>query len=239
LLAAPETASPPSDQLQEQLQFVYDADPLMHATRSAELAFLANTLMVGSSLQSRTFDAAEASSAVAATCRLGLENWPAHWLPLNSPRQSHPATGRSVPVDFLLHHDLIDVFQVGWTVLHENVGMRAAERLIAALSGLEWHDPVTRSDIATLVAKLTNAWRAGAPWRIGEALEAIATLDLPAWIALIGLLDECPVMHAAVVASLDGGTHSIDTSDFTFIATNDDIAVIDRFLELLPARLHE
>jgi hypothetical protein len=131
------------------------------------------------------------------------------------------------------------VFQVGWTVLHENVGMRAAERLIAALSGLEWHDPVTRSDIATLVAKLTNAWRAGAPWRIGEALEAIATLDLPAWIALIGLLDECPVMHAAVVASLDGGTHSIDTSDFTFIATNDDIAVIDRFLQLLPARLHE
>lgn len=239
LLAAPETASQPRDHLQEHLQFVHDADPVMHATRSAELAFLANALMVGSSLQSRTFAAAEASAAVAAVCNLGLENWPARWLQDTDRRQSHTNNRGAMPIDLLLHHDLIDLFQVGWTVLHENVGMRAAERLLGALTGLEFHDPITRSEIDALLAMLTKAWRAGAPWRIGDALEAIATLDLPAWIALVGLLGECPVMHAAVTASVDGETHAIDSSTFTFIATNDDIAAIDRFLQLLPVRLHE
>jgi len=36
--------------------------------------------------------------------------------------------------------------------------------------------------------------------RPGRA-DVIAILDTPAWAALLGLIDECPVLHAALRAS--------------------------------------
>ena len=38
--------------------------------------------------------------------------------------------------DFLVDHDLISVFETGWTVLHQHVSMYAAEQLIRLLAGL-------------------------------------------------------------------------------------------------------
>src|SRR2546426_10140002 len=50
-----------------------------HAASAEELAYLANTLIAGCSIQARVFTPQEASDAAAAFCNLGLENWPHHW----------------------------------------------------------------------------------------------------------------------------------------------------------------
>ena len=46
---------------------------------------------------------------------------------------SRVEAGTALPDDFLVGHDLVSVFQVGWTVLHNEVSMYAAERLIEVL----------------------------------------------------------------------------------------------------------
>ena len=61
------------------MEFVLHHDETAYLTRSRELAFLANTLLAGSSVQSRPFTPQEASDAAACICNLGLECWPARW----------------------------------------------------------------------------------------------------------------------------------------------------------------
>ena len=109
--------------------------------------------------------------------------------------------GTALPDDFLVGHDLVSVFQVGWTVLHADVCMYAAERLIEVLTRLRCHDLETQAGLDALRVEMARHWQAGTPWRAREALDVIAILDLPAWAALLGLIDECPVMHAAIGAS--------------------------------------
>ena len=58
------------------MAFVLHHDETAYLTRSRELAFLANTLLAGSSVQSRPFTPQEASDAAACICNLGLERWP-------------------------------------------------------------------------------------------------------------------------------------------------------------------
>ena len=118
-----------------------DRDPAAYSRRNEELAYLANTLMAGCSIQARPFTAQEASDAAVAVCNLGLENWPSHWLPAKARRGSSVIeAGTALPDDFLVGHDLVSVFQVGWTVLHDDVCMYAAEQLIEALTRLRCDD---------------------------------------------------------------------------------------------------
>ncbi len=63
--------------LRRLMEFVLHHDETAYLTRSRELAFLANTLLAGSSVQSRPFTPQEASDAAACICNLGLECWPA------------------------------------------------------------------------------------------------------------------------------------------------------------------
>ena len=104
------------------MQFVFDCDHAAYARRNEELTYLANTLIAGCSIQGRPFTTQEASDAAVAVCNLGLENWPPHW---------SPGEVEDCPIDFLVDHDLVTVFQVGWTVLHKDVGMYAAEQLLS------------------------------------------------------------------------------------------------------------
>ena len=105
--------------------------------RNQELAFLANTIAAGCSIQSRPFTLQEASDAAVAVCNLGLQNWPSRWLPAGatSPVSSHNS-GTALPDDLLVRQDLIGVFQAGWTVLYEEVCMYAAKQTIDVLSHL-------------------------------------------------------------------------------------------------------
>ena len=130
-------------------QFVFDCDHAAYTRRSEELTYVANTIMTGCALQGRSFTAQEAAVAV---CNLGLEIWPPLW-----------RSAKSLPDDFLVNHDLITVFHVGWTVLHKDVGMYAAERLQEVLAGLRCDDCNVHTGLDALRIELSTCCRAGMP----------------------------------------------------------------------------
>jgi len=223
LLNAAESQAPRLHHIQAQIQFVLEHDDVAASHRNDELAFLANTIAAGCSVQGRPLSAEEAWDAAMAVCNLGLENWPPQWLRAQD--------------DFLLNHDLVTVFQVGWTVLHDNVIMDVAEQLLDVLATLRYEDADIQSGLKELRKGLTKHWRAGAPWRAADALDVITTLDMPAWAALVGLLNECPVLHAGIRATRGSGTHAVSATDFEFISENSQIASIREFLRSLPETL--
>ena len=78
------------------------------------------------------------------------------------------------------------------------------------------------------------AWPAqGMPARV----DAIVMLDTTCWAALFGLIDECPVLHAALAATRGSGTHVVDPSAFEFISENRQIGLVREFIQSLPERL--
>ena len=78
--------------LRRLMAYVRDTHETAYFTRSRELAFLANTLLAGCSVQSRPFTPQEASDAAAGICNLGLEYWPARWPSVTSPHHTIFAT---------------------------------------------------------------------------------------------------------------------------------------------------
>ena len=227
LLAAPQQTAPPRlARIHAQLECVHDTDPDVYALRNAELAYLANVITAGATIQSRPIRAEEAAEAVMAVCNLGLESWPAQWL----------SSGASADM-FLTHHDLVRVFQVGWTVLHEDVCMYAADQLVSVLTGLHCIDSHIQDGIKTLRTTLIRHTRAGAPWEARDVLDVVAMLDTPAWAALLGLIDQLPTMHGALNATLSGATHQIDASAFEFISERAQIQQVREFMQVLPDRL--
>ena len=214
--------------MQTHMQFVLDNDEIAYSTRSEELVYLANTLMAGCSIQARPFTAQESFDAAVAVCNLGLENWPIRWLPAEAIAPSE---------SFLVDHDLVSVFQVGWTVLYNDVSMYAAKQLIGVLMRMRCDDREIQAGLDALRIKMARHWRAGAPWRARDALDVIATLDMPAWAALLALIDECPVLHAGVGASRNSRVLSVNVSDFEFISENSQIASVREFMQSLPETL--
>jgi hypothetical protein len=219
LHSAPEDV-PRLARIRHHLHFVQDRAPAAYARRHAELAYLANVILAGSTIQSRPFTAEEASNGVAAVCNVGLENWPG-----------------DVPDGFLIEQDVVTVFQVGWTILHEDVCMYAADHLLAVVASLRCGDVAVDEALAALRATLTKHWRAGAPWHAREALDVIAILDPPSWVALLGLLDQFPTLHGAVGASLTGATRPIDPVAFEFISEQAQIHQVHEFMARLASRL--
>jgi hypothetical protein len=186
-------------------------------SRNQELAFLANALVGGCSVQGRPVTRHEAVDAVAATCNLGLEYWPKQWL---EPTQ----------------HGLVTVFQVGWSVLHRDVSMAAATSLLAALDQVRTSDRDLQLGLHALARELHKQRRAGTPWRARSRLDVLATLDLPAWAALTALFDECPVMLANV-SGQGRSLHAVNPSEFQFIAGAGHVAAVHRFLLSIAERL--
>ena len=212
---------PPSrlTHMHRHMQVVWERDQSAYGQRNAELAYLANVLMAGCSIQSRPFTAPEASDAAVAACNLGLERSP------------------DLPDDYLIGHDLIGVFQTGWTVLHEDVALYAANALIEVIGQLRCADRQVQRELEMLRIAIRRQVHAGTPWRAETSLDAIAILDQPAWAALVGLIAECPVIHGALTASLGRRTRAIDAHAFTFIASSADIAIVRDFMSALPALL--
>ncbi len=212
--APPEGAALP--RLRDQMRFLVDHDPPVYDARNADLAFLANTLVAGCPIQGRGFAVQEAWDAAAATCNLALDHLDA-------------------PDGFLVDHDLIRVFQTGWTILHDEVVMYAADRLAGALPGLCCRDRLIQADLDALRRELIAHLRTGTPWRARPRMDVLASLDGPAWAALLGLIDECPVRHAALSAARDPGVHAVSASAFEFISQVSTVREIRSFLESLPA----
>jgi len=217
------------------MEYVRDNDDSAHLARNRELAFLANTLIAGGSIQSRSFTLQEASDAVVGICNLGLEQWPARWPDHDSPGGASPGEPSILlPRTFLVDHDLVTAFEVGWQVLHEDVCLFTAERLILALADLRRADAEVDKELRALRIELLKYREAGTPWCARDALEVIAVLDLPAWVSLLGLLGECPVVPAALTAVLEGRTRSVSATAFDFISTASQIATVREFMAQLP-----
>jgi hypothetical protein len=187
----------------------------LHEGSDGELAYLANSMISGASLQGRAFTVQEAADAALAVCNLGLENWAGRWGDRN----------------------LVAVFQVGWSVLHRDVSMFAAERLVDITAELR----ITSRDVQLRLAGLRRALkqhlRDRTPWLAREALDVILMLDASSWAALRGLFDECPVLHQSIVAAAP--RHAIDPAAFEFIARNSQIAAVHAFLESLADTLRD
>jgi hypothetical protein len=221
--------------LRRLLAFVCDTHETAYFARSRELAFLANTLLAGGSVQSRPFTPQEASDAAAAICNLGLEYWPGRWPSVTSPGASASHPHDSLPPDSLLiDHDLVTAFEVGWLVLHQEVSLFAAEQLIATLSDVDCVDRDIRRGLVALRRTLVKQRDAGTPWRARDAAEILAMLDMTVWISVLGLLDECPVLPAALMAVLEGRTTTVSPTEFDFISTAAQIGDIRIFMRKLP-----
>jgi hypothetical protein len=219
------------------MEYVRDKDETAHFHRSRELAFLANTLMAGCSIQSRSFTPQEASDAAIGICNLGLEHWPARWPGDETcDASSTPDFAATLPDAFLVTHDLVTAFEVGWAVLHEDVSMFVAEHLIGTLTDVRCVDPDIQAGLNALRRELMGQRDAGTPWRARHALDVIAMLDMPAWASLVGLLDECPVLPAALTATLEGRIGAVSATAFELISTTGQIAEVRAFMgKLLDA----
>ncbi len=79
--------------------------------------------------------------------------------------------------------------------------------------------------------------RAGTPWQARDALDVLATLDLPAWTTLLALIAECPVLPATIDPSAPRGRHRVDPAAFTFISERRQLTAVAAFLDSLPAAL--
>lgn len=219
LLTGSHDASPDRlAKMRSQMQHVFERDPVIYSTRSAELAFLANTLAAGCTIQSRAFAPQEASEAAIAVCNLGLDRMP------------------DLPHDHLLRQDLIGVFQIGWKTLHDEVALYAADQLIDTLTRFRITDREIQADLNFLCVEMIKQNRAGTPWKARGRLETIAMLDAPAWAALTALIDECPVLHAALQAG-ESGAHRIEMTKFEWISDRSDLAAIRKFMQTLPDTL--
>ena len=220
------------------MEHVRDTDDNVYVTRSREMAFLANTLMAGCSVQSRPLTAQEASDAAVGICNVGLEHWPARWPEAETRDAAATADpGAALPDAFLVDHDLVMAFEVGWAVLHEDVSMFVAEQLIVTLADLQCVDAETQDGLDALRRELARQRDAGTPWRARDALEVLAILDMPSWASLLGLLDECPVLPAALTATLEGRTGAVSATAFEFISTTGQIGEVRAFMRRLPDAL--
>lgn len=228
--------------LRRLMEYVRDTHETAYLTRSRELAFLANALLAGCSVQSRPFTSREASDAAAGICNLGLEHWPAGWPGVTSPGASSPHphdTATVTPPDtsldsFLIEHDLVAAFEVGWSVLHQDVSLFVAEQLISTLDDLHCADRDIRRGLVMLRGELVKQRNAGTPWLARHAADVLAMLDMTAWVSVLGLLDECPVLPAALTANLDGRTTAVSPTAFDFISTAAQIGDIRLFMRKLP-----
>ena len=187
-------------------------------SRHRELAFLANTLLAGCSVQSRPFTPQEASDAAASICNLGLESSPERFTAGSSLRD----------------HALVTAFEVGWCVLHRDVSLFVAQQLITTLKELHSVDRDLQRELTALRRSLVKHCKSGKPWLARDTAEILAMLDVTAWTSLCGVLDECPVMPAALTAILDGRTTKVSPTAFDFISTIAQIEDIRTFMRRLP-----
>ena len=194
-------------------------DPIAFTERTRELAFLANVLAAGGSVQGRALTAAEASEAASGVCNLGLD------------------IAGDLPDAWLVEHTLVEAFESGWSTLHRDVCLFAADRLVDVVSDLRCDDADLRRDLAGLRQALRRQRATGTPWLARGRADALAVLDPVAAVAVQGLLSECPVVASALVAVVEGQVSGVDPRAFQTIASRAQLGEIRLFLRMLPAVL--
>jgi hypothetical protein len=108
------------------------------------------------------------------------------------------------------------------------------KQMLSTLADRDCVDADIQRGLRTLGRTLVQHRLAGTPWLAREAADALAMLDLTAWIGVPGLLDECPILPAALTAVLERRTTSVSATAFEFISTTAQIGDIRRFMRTLP-----
>ena len=152
----------------------------------------------------------------------------AHATAATTPPETFP------PDSFLIDHDLVTAFEVGWSVLHQDVSLFVAQQLISTLDDLHCVDRDIQRGFVALRRTLVKQRDAGTPWLARDAADVLAMLDMTAWTSVLGLLDECPVLPAALTAILEGRTTTVSPTAFDFISTAAQIGDIRNFMRKLP-----
>ena len=114
--------------------------------------------------------------------------------------------------------------------------MYVAQHLIEVLAGIRCSDRDIQLRLDGLRRELIRGVRNRKPWRARDALDVILTLDAPSWAALLALIDEYPVIHAALDAPHQR-RRTIDPAEFVFISQNSQIAAVREFMVSLPSAL--
>jgi hypothetical protein len=155
-----------------------------------------------------------------------------------SPRDDDTASAKPtdtfLPDSFPIDGDLVTAFEVGWSVLYQDVSLFVAQQLIATLESLRSGDRYIQRGFVALRRALVTHRDAGTPWLARGATEVLLPLDMTAWTSVSGLLDECPVIPAALTAILEGRTSSVSPTAFDFVATTAQIGDIRAFMRRLP-----
>lgn len=204
---------PRTEPLQTLMEQIHDADPAAAGARDRELAFLANVLLAGCSVYSRAFTQQEAWNAAAGTCNLGLE--------INS-------TDTALPASYLGDHDLLAAFEAGWRLLH-SVRRHLTERLLETLGDVRFSDPEVQRDVDALLRRIERSRDTDGPLNAGDALDVLTTFDMLTWTSLCGLLNECPVVPAAMTALLERHKGSVSATAFECFTTRKQVTMAREF----------
>jgi hypothetical protein len=108
---------------------------------------------------------------------------------------------------------------------------------VSTLAGLHRVDADTRRDLQALRRTLERQREAGTPWLARDAADVLAMLDMTAWVGVLGLLDECPILTAALTAVLERRTTLVSATAFEFISTSAQIGDVRLFMKTLPGVL--
>ena len=128
-------------------------------------------------------------------------------------------------------------FELGWSVLHRDVSLFVAGQLMSTLADLHGVDAGTRRGLRDLRRTLAAQCDSGTPWRARDVADVLAMLDMTACIGVLGLLDECPILPAAVTAVIERRTSPVSPTAFEFISTAAQICDIRLFMQMLPGLL--
>jgi hypothetical protein len=187
----------------------------LHDLRMQELAYLANLLAAGCSIEGRAVRPLEAAHAAVAACNLGIE----HLLQ----NQSAPATAVAVLEDA----GADKLFRIGWRLLTEDVVLpaaRAFEKRLTAEARTA-NDRARAQRLERANHTLNAAVKAGKPWL---AIGKLADLDGDSEMTtLLALIDECPSLRG----KLDCGAGAKQTATGPrFIATRQQLRAVQAFL---------
>jgi hypothetical protein len=137
----------------------------------------------------------------------------------------------------LQDHGLVTAFEAGWSVLYRDVSLFVADQLMKTLADLPRIDPDVVRGVRALQRQLSIQRAAGTPWLARDAADVLARLDAIAWISVGGLLDECPILPAALTAVVERRKTSVSPTAFEFISSPAQIADIRLFMRRLPGLL--
>jgi hypothetical protein len=119
-------------------------------------------------------------------------------------------------------------------MLYQDVSLFAADQLMATLAGLRCVDADTARGLHALQCQLATQRAAGTPWLARDAADVLARVDAIAWISVVGLLDECPIVAETLTAVLERRKTAVSPTAFAFISTMAQIGDVRVFMKTLP-----